>query len=89
MVRRGDRAGENVRVAATNRLIDITGVTVAHLNEKMQVTKLKTWFDSDEMFRQMDPSGQAVKLPMAACPITGDGDEPSASGTVKDDLNVA
>ncbi|KAI0439653.1 hypothetical protein F4803DRAFT_530375 [Xylaria telfairii] len=81
--------GENVRVAATNRLVDITGVTVAHLNEKMQVTKLKTWFDSDEMFRQMDPSGQAVRLPMTTCPITGDSDGPPASRTVKDDLNVA
>ncbi|KAI1738242.1 hypothetical protein F4680DRAFT_450322 [Xylaria scruposa] len=67
-------AGENVKVAPHNGLIDITGVTVAYLNEKMQVTKLKTWFDSEEMFRQMDPNGQAVRIPMASCPIVGAGD---------------
>ncbi|KAI0453339.1 hypothetical protein F5B21DRAFT_479668 [Xylaria acuta] len=84
-----NEAGESVRVAAHNRLIDITGLTVAYLNEKMQVTKLKTWFDSEEMFRQMDPNGQAVRMPMASCPIVGDSNEPVASGPVKDDLNVA
>ncbi|KAI0467413.1 hypothetical protein F4859DRAFT_518106 [Xylaria cf. heliscus] len=82
-------AGENVRLAAHNRLIDITGVTVAYLNERMQVTKLKTWFDSEEMFRQMDPSGQAVKTPMTTCPVVGGSDEPLVSRPAKGDLNVA
>ncbi|KAJ2978077.1 hypothetical protein NUW58_g7609 [Xylaria curta] len=80
-------AGESVKVAAHGGLVDITGVTVAHLNEKLQVTKLKTWFDSDEMFRQMDPDGQAARVPLASCPIIGGGDEPATA--VKTDLNVA
>ncbi|KAI1124020.1 hypothetical protein F5Y10DRAFT_269496 [Nemania abortiva] len=67
-------AGESVKVPATGQLIDITGITVAHLNEKMQVTKLKTWFDSDEMFRQMDPGNQALRMPKASCPMIGDSD---------------
>ncbi|KAI0867946.1 hypothetical protein GGS24DRAFT_483812 [Hypoxylon argillaceum] len=74
-------AGEGVKVPANGRLIDITGVTVAHLNESMQVTKLKTWFDSDEMFRQMDPGNRAVRTPMAGCPIMGRGGEPVAAMT--------
>ncbi|KAI0972133.1 hypothetical protein F4678DRAFT_431280 [Xylaria arbuscula] len=79
-------AGENVKVPANGEVIDITGVTVAHLNEKLQVTKLKTWFDSDEMFRQMDPENQAVRIPLTSCPIVGG----SANGEVGDvKLNVA
>ncbi|KAI0410825.1 hypothetical protein F5X98DRAFT_79512 [Xylaria grammica] len=66
-----NEAGENVRVPAHGRPVDVTGVTVAYLNEGLQVTKLKTWFDSDEMFRQMDPEGRAVRIPMASCPVVG------------------
>ncbi|KAI1456382.1 hypothetical protein F4805DRAFT_432628 [Annulohypoxylon moriforme] len=53
--------GEKVTVKANGQLIDIQGVTVAHLNSEFQVTELKTWFDSNEMFRQMDPDGAAIK----------------------------
>ncbi|KAI0534266.1 hypothetical protein GGR58DRAFT_65828 [Xylaria digitata] len=81
--------GENVKVVANGRLIDITGVTVAHLNDKMQVTKLKTWFDSDEMFRQMDPENQAVRIPMSSCPIAGGSRDPTDAGPVEVRLNVA
>ncbi|KAI0399403.1 hypothetical protein F4802DRAFT_589764 [Xylaria palmicola] len=79
-------AGERVKVAANGKLVDITGVTVAHLNEKLQVTKLKTWFDSEEMFRQMDPENQAVRVPLAGgCPVAG----ASAPAAPETDLNVA
>ncbi|KAI2472629.1 hypothetical protein F4781DRAFT_382440 [Annulohypoxylon bovei var. microspora] len=54
-------AGEKVTVKANSQLIDIEGVTVAHLNSEFQVTELKTWFDSNEMFKQMDPDGAAVR----------------------------
>ncbi|KAI8632888.1 hypothetical protein F5Y19DRAFT_472064 [Xylariaceae sp. FL1651] len=91
--------GESVKVKANNRAIDITGVTVAHLNDKMQVTKLKTWFDSEEMFRQMDPDSQAVRVPaaggdlMAGCPMAGHGggssdSAPLAAEPANPDLNV-
>ncbi|KAI1205192.1 uncharacterized protein F4807DRAFT_443821 [Annulohypoxylon truncatum] len=55
-----NRDGEKVTVKANGQLIDIEGVTVAHLNSKFQVTELKTWFDSNEMFKQMDPDGVAI-----------------------------
>ncbi|KAI1343174.1 hypothetical protein F5Y15DRAFT_405752 [Xylariaceae sp. FL0016] len=51
--------GEKVTVQAHGGPINIEGVTTAYLNDKMQVTRLKTWFDADEMFRQMDPEGKA------------------------------
>ncbi|KAI1097435.1 hypothetical protein F4804DRAFT_171908 [Jackrogersella minutella] len=54
-------AGEYVTVKANGQLIDIKGVTVAHLNSEFQVTELKTWFDSNEMFKQMDPNGVAIR----------------------------
>ncbi|KAI0203363.1 hypothetical protein F4808DRAFT_458125 [Astrocystis sublimbata] len=81
---------EKVKIEATGGLVDITGVTVAYLNDKMQVTKLKTWFDSDEMFRQMDPTGtKAIITPMGACPIAGHGGEKDAiSAEVTEDVNI-
>ncbi|TGJ87651.1 hypothetical protein E0Z10_g1153 [Xylaria hypoxylon] len=82
-------AGENVKVAANGLLIDITGVTVAHLNERMQVTKLKTWFDSDEMFRQMDPENQAVRIPMVSCPLVGGNGGSTGAESVATGLNIA
>ncbi|KAJ3551968.1 hypothetical protein NPX13_g11230 [Xylaria arbuscula] len=81
-------AGEKVKVPPTGKVIDIEGVTVAHLNDKMQVTKLKTWFDSDEMFRQMDPDNQATRIPMASCPIMG-GSASTQSDQIQAGLNVA
>ncbi|KAI0383375.1 hypothetical protein F5Y04DRAFT_33645 [Hypomontagnella monticulosa] len=57
-----NKKGEKVTVKANGQKIDIQGVTVAHLNDKLQVTGLKTTFDSNEMFRQMDPDGTAMKI---------------------------
>lgn len=56
--------------------IDIQGVTVAHLTDKYQVTKLETWFDPVEMFRQIAPEGilrkdVAAAAAAAGCPIAG------------------
>ncbi|KAI1133976.1 hypothetical protein F5Y05DRAFT_417641 [Hypoxylon sp. FL0543] len=53
--------GEKVTVKANGQLIDIQGVTVATLNSNFQVTGLKTYFDSNEMFRQIDPEGIAIR----------------------------
>ncbi|KAI1420219.1 hypothetical protein F5Y12DRAFT_719770 [Xylaria sp. FL1777] len=82
-------AGKKVKVSANGQAIDVTGVTVAHLNTRMQVTKLKTWFDPDEMFRQMDPSNQAVRIPMASCPIVGGSDDSSNAKHSDAGLNAA
>lgn len=45
---------------------------MAHLNDKFQVTKLETWFDPVEMFRQIAPSGSALSQQSSAaagCPV--------------------
>ncbi|KAI1504929.1 hypothetical protein F5X99DRAFT_331372 [Biscogniauxia marginata] len=56
-------AGEKVTVKPSDRPIDIEGVTVVHLNDKSQIIKLKTWFDSNEIFKQMDPERRALREP--------------------------
>ncbi|KAI0600567.1 hypothetical protein F4775DRAFT_544500 [Biscogniauxia sp. FL1348] len=56
-------AGEKVTIKPSDKPIDIEGVTVAHLNSKSQIVKLKTWFDSNEIFKQMDPDRKAVREP--------------------------
>lgn len=38
-------------------MIDIQGVTVAKVNDKVQLQKVETWFDPLEMFRQIAPKG--------------------------------
>jgi len=49
--------GEKITAKAHGGTIDIQGVTVATVNDKLQVEKLETWFDSMEMFRQIAPQG--------------------------------
>ncbi|KAI1415435.1 hypothetical protein F5Y13DRAFT_156005 [Hypoxylon sp. FL1857] len=56
-----NRVGDKVTVKANGQLIDIQGVTVARLNGNFQITELKTYFDSNEMFRQIDPEGIAIR----------------------------
>jgi hypothetical protein len=44
-------------------LIDIEGVVVAKVNEKLQLEKIDVWFDPMSMFRQMkDPQGAKEAL---------------------------
>lgn len=50
-------AGEKVTAKSHGGTIDIQGVTIATVNDKLQVEKLETWFDSMEMFRQIAPQG--------------------------------
>ncbi|KAI1323969.1 hypothetical protein F5Y16DRAFT_424502 [Xylariaceae sp. FL0255] len=66
-----NRAGEHVKIKAHGRNVNITGVTVAYLSDSMQVTKLKTWFDPEELVRQMDPDNKAVMTSLPDCPVTG------------------
>lgn len=66
--------GEKVMAKAHGGLIDVQGVTVAHLTDKFQVTKLETWFDPVEMFRQISPDGvvnkeMAAAAAAAGCPV--------------------
>ncbi|KAK6193364.1 hypothetical protein LQW54_012536 [Pestalotiopsis sp. IQ-011] len=63
--------GEKITAKAHGGQIDIQGVTVAHLNPKFQITKLETWFDPVEMFRQVAPEGVVKKELMAAAAAAG------------------
>lgn len=65
--------GEKVRVAAHGGTIDIEGITVAHVNDKVQLQKVETFFDPMAMFRQICPDGLTglTKEDIAAsgCPV--------------------
>lgn len=56
--------GEKVTAKAHGGPIDIEGVTVATVNEKVQLQSVRTWFDPMEMFRQIDPEGKVRKEEM-------------------------
>lgn len=49
--------GEKVTVKAHGGQIDITGITIAKVNEKVQLQSVETYFDPLEMFRQIAPQG--------------------------------
>lgn len=49
--------GETVTAKAHDRVIDIQGVTVARVDDKVRLQKVETWFDPMEMFRQIAPNG--------------------------------
>ena len=49
--------GEKVTAKAHGGPIDITGITVATVNDKVQLQDVNTYFDPLEMFRQIAPNG--------------------------------
>ncbi|KAI4210364.1 MAG: hypothetical protein LQ351_006813 [Letrouitia transgressa] len=49
--------GEKVTIPAHGKTVSIQGVTVATVNEKVQLQKVETWFDPLDMFRQIAPNG--------------------------------
>jgi hypothetical protein len=53
---------EKVTAKAHGGPIDIEGVTVAHVNKEFKITKLETWMDPLEMFRQIAPEGIVSKI---------------------------
>lgn len=55
--------GEKVTAKAHGGAIDIYGVTVATVNDKVQLQKVDTYFDPLEMFRQIAPNGVVNKEP--------------------------
>ncbi|KAL3487325.1 hypothetical protein BJX62DRAFT_228121 [Aspergillus germanicus] len=68
--------GETVRVKAHGGVIDIEGIVVAKVNDKLQLQKIDVWFDPMDMFRQIakeekdgvtaDVSGLAAGCPVLA-----------------------
>ena len=70
-----DRAcskGEKITAKAHGGQIDIEGVTVATVDDKVRLQKVETWFDPLEMFRQIAPNGivnkEIVPLTETAAP---------------------
>ena len=53
--------GEKVTAKAHGGPIDIQGVTVATVNDKVQLQSVRTWFDPMDMFRQIAPDGVVKK----------------------------
>ncbi|KAF2465983.1 uncharacterized protein BDR25DRAFT_306448 [Lindgomyces ingoldianus] len=53
--------GEKVTAKAHGGVIDIQGVTVATVNDKVQLQSVRTWFDPLDMFRQLAPDGVVQK----------------------------
>jgi hypothetical protein len=52
-----NNVGEKVTAKAHGGVIDIQGVTVASVNDKVQLQGVRTWFDPMDMFRQIAPDG--------------------------------
>ncbi|KAL4740623.1 hypothetical protein BDV11DRAFT_90122 [Aspergillus similis] len=91
-VMKGDYVGRNgrgevVRVKAHGGMIDIEGIVVAKVNEKLQLEKVDVWFDPMEMFRQIAREEQGEELSRGdsataapgdlagACPVMRAGNE--------------
>lgn len=49
--------GEKVTLKAHGGNIEIEGMTVATVNDKLQLEKVDVWFDPMAMFRQMTSRG--------------------------------
>jgi hypothetical protein len=56
--------GEKVTAKAHGGLIDIQGVTVAEVDDKIRMQAIQTWMDPLEMFRQIAPYGVVNKETM-------------------------
>ncbi|KAF2116869.1 hypothetical protein BDV96DRAFT_464445, partial [Lophiotrema nucula] len=53
--------GEKVTAKSHGGPIDIQGVTVASVDDKLRLQSVRTWFDPMDMFRQIAPDGVVKK----------------------------
>lgn len=67
---------------AHNGPIDIQGITIASVDDKVRLQAVETWFDPLEMFRQIAPDGKVEK-------IAKDGEGADDSKVVVDPEEVA
>jgi hypothetical protein len=49
-------------------VIDIQGITIAKVDDKVRLQSVEIWFDPMEMFRQIAPAGVVSKVPVALTP---------------------
>ena len=54
--------GEKVTAKAHGGQIDIQGITIAKVNEGLQLQSVEVWFDPLEMFRQIALDGVVNKI---------------------------
>ena len=52
--------GEKIRVKAHGGTIDIQGMIVAKVNDKLQIQSIEVWYDPNEMFRQIAKEGEVT-----------------------------
>ncbi|KAI5370140.1 Putative NTF2-like domain superfamily protein [Septoria linicola] len=83
--------GEKVTAKAHGGLIDIEGVTVAEVDDKVRLQVIQTWMDPLEMFRQIAPQGVVNKQTMnrkvdmeAALDIDASNTSGTVSGSASD-----
>lgn len=62
-------------VKAHGGTIDIEGIIIAKVNDKLEIESIEVWFDPMEMFRQIAKNGDAV-----ITPFTGDDEAHVATG---------
>ena len=60
--------GEKVTAKAHGGLIEIQGITVAKVDEKIRLQSVETWFDPMEMFRQIAAHGTVSKTSLVQVP---------------------
>jgi len=53
--------GEKVTAKAHGGTIDIQGIVVATVNDKVQLQDVRVWYDPLDMFRQIAPDGVVKK----------------------------
>ncbi|EEQ33303.1 hypothetical protein McanMca71_006473 [Microsporum canis] len=71
--------GDTVTVRAHNGVIDIEGLVVARVNDKLQIQSIEVWQDPMEMFRQIDKNGEMVITPRSGTGINNEGFNREAS----------
>lgn len=63
-------SAEKVKIKAHGETLDIQGIVIAKVNDKLQLESIDVWFDPLEMFRQIDKAPAAAA---AGCPFAGAG----------------
>lgn len=64
-------SGEKVQIKGHGETIDIQGIVIAKVNDKLQVESIDVWFDPLEMFRQIDKKQEGAASAAGACPFAG------------------
>ena len=65
-------SAEKVKIKAHGETLDIQGIVIAKVNDKLQLESIDVWFDPFEMFRQIDQKNEeGAESAAAGCPFAG------------------